>query len=219
MPVDGADDSHGATAHEVGVPHLARAGAEEAPLLPPAPPVSSWPDRVEALDRMIVFVARLMAFVAGLLLLTIALITIYEVVARKTGRASTWAFEYANYLFVWAVFLALPFTEADGGQIQIDLWGHRGSPRLRRARRILMKSLSFVFMVLVGRQSLEFVQASFDSGETANTILRTPLGYVKLILPVGLFISAATLAASLLRDLVNRGVEEQIAADTEEVAI
>lgn len=217
MPIDRERSSEEAATDDARPADLTRAG--DAPLVPPSRPVRTWGDRAQAFDRVVVTIARILGFLAGILLVTIALITIYEVIARKTGHASTWAFEYANYLFVWAVFLALPFTEADGGQIQIDLLGDRASPRMLRARRILMKALSLAFMTLIARQSVEFVQASFESGDKANTILRTPLWFVKLILPVGLTFSAVTIGASLVRELFSRGAEQQIAADTEEVTI
>lgn len=136
------------------------------------------------LDKLI----RLGSDVSASLILVTALIILYEVIVRKFGNPTTWAFYTSQYLQVYIIWLGVAWVLAEGGHVNVDLLVNklRGRP-LKFASIISASIVVFVSLVLlVGAIQLMTFSISNDVKEVGWTYL--PAWLIQWPLAAGCFL-------------------------------
>lgn len=149
------------------------------------------------------------ALVGGVLLIAVAGLTTYEVVVRKLFTPSSWIFDTALLLYVWAVFLGFPYSESSGSQIAVDIFDARMPDWLLRLRERVYSLMGAVLTAFVGLFSTQSVAASIQSGERTNTLLAWPVWIIQLAVPVGVWLLFVRLAVAVFVPLARTNDERE----------
>ena len=117
--------------------------------------------------------SRVFGFVAGALVLAIALITTYEVFMRFVlGSPTLWTQDYSIYCLVGLAFLASAYTLWKGQHIRVDFFLERLSLENKSLMIITADLLSLVYIGLLARYSLDMFAESFATMATFPTPIR-----------------------------------------------
>lgn len=127
---------------------------------------------------------RWLDFLAGVLLLALTLLTLFDVAGRNLLRAPVpGATELTEIILAVFVFLTFPRLAWSGGHIVVDLLDPLVSPRGRRVQVILYGTLStLVFAGLVWPLARLGLRA-LESGD-ATIQLSLPIGYVVIFMAI-----------------------------------
>lgn len=148
------------------------------------------------------FLERL-AVLAGVLLLGVAGVIGYEVIARYVFNApTTWTIDIAVYLTLWATFLGAGYTLRAGGHIRMDLYVRRLSQRRRPIVDVAVIVATLSFCALWTWQGIVSVADAIRLREVTLSTLRVPLWVPLVAIPVG----GAGLIVAWLRCLRERRV-------------
>ncbi|WP_299558517.1 TRAP transporter small permease subunit [uncultured Mycolicibacterium sp.] len=138
-----------------------------------------------ALPRPVAVIVQGLSAVAGLLLLTLIVLTIADVVSRNaSGRSIVGTVDISTMLLVAIAFLGLAAAEADGRHVAVELVEMRLGPGARVVfsvlRALLLVGLGLLMVWGLG----EVLASAVERGETTNDILRLPTWPAKLVLLV-----------------------------------
>lgn len=128
----------------------------------------------QTIYRSIDTISRILANIAGALIMLIALMQIAEIVLRNTaGISLPFVWEYAAYLHMTAIFFGLAFTLRTGGHIQVTL--------LKTvAPRLFIWASTFVGLAISTILSASLIRLAITyaaSGRSSGTINDVPLVY------------------------------------------
>ena len=147
----------------------------------------------EAIDRHVAAFARCLAWIAGGLVLLIALIVAGDVVARNVaGRTLFHSFELGTYLFAAAIAFGLAHTLVAGGNIRLDVVHARLPLPLRRTLDLAALATMAAVATVLARMAWRLTAASAARGVTSSTGLAVPLAVPQAVWAAGLTILAAT---------------------------
>ncbi len=118
-----------------------------------------------------------------------------------------WSEELTRYLFVWIVFLGVPFGIERGAHVSVDFLTQRVSPSLRRRLIVFHNTLVCVFVIILFIPSLNVVRVGMGSNSLSMEI---PMGFVYLAFPVGWLLIALYLVRNTLRELRGGGLKEEV---------
>ena len=140
----------------------------------------------------------LLAGISGFLILALAVVIVYEAVARRAANvASAWTVEVAEVLMVAIVMLPLAAISAKRKHIVLDLLFHRLSPRWQTVTRSITLAASVVFLCLLTWKSWEFAWFAQEKHLRSEGPAAFPLFPARAIVPVG----ALYLALQLVQEL------------------
>jgi C4-dicarboxylate transporter, DctM subunit len=139
------------------------------------------------LGNLIDTTSEICAKLSGILLLMMATVTTYEVIARYLGHPTSWAFEISESLMLWASFMALAFTFKEGGHIIVDIVFQRAGERARR----ICTAFNYIFMIgyvgVICVKGTILTWNSIVSGERIPSAFASPLWLTHAAIPVGCF--------------------------------
>ncbi len=141
----------------------------------------------------------------GLLIVAIAFLTGWDVVARRAFRAPiVWAEEISEFLLVISVFLTLALTWSEERHIRVDVLYSRLSPKRR-----MLANLSFSLWALLFCGALTWygVLDTIDvalMGEKAATITFLPTFWVKAFIPIGAFLLCVQICHSAYCNILHK---------------
>ncbi|MDY6879696.1 MAG: TRAP transporter large permease subunit [Desulfatiglans sp.] len=152
------------------------------------------------LDSGTGYLALVSGFMAGVALLTMLSVVVYEIIVRKLFNAPTvWSIELVTFLMIWFCFLTLAISQRQGRHISVDLITSLFSPRVSVWWRII----PLVFSLLCGGILFYYTSKDFwhslVMGERTPTVWGPAIWPVKLALPVG----CATLCLQLISDIAS----------------
>ena len=140
-------------------------------------------------------------FGAGLMLMVILFVVVYEVAMRKFFNAPTmWSIELVTIIMVWFGFLTLGMCQKQGRHVHVDLIISRFSPRTSILWRFIPLTLALFFVVLLVHTSWADFWDSYKLGETTATIWAPVIWPMKLALPVGGLILGFQILADMLEN-------------------
>jgi len=152
---------------------------------------------VQGISQTVEAVSMWPSFFAVLAMATMVFI---GVMSRYLGRPLYFVEEYTGYLAAVITIVTLAYILKRSTHISVnfipELLPRRGRIGLETAT--LLISLGVVVMLLVA--GINLVIDSFVSQRTAWTIMETPMGWVQLIIPVGL----GLLIIQIMFELVNK---------------
>jgi TRAP-type C4-dicarboxylate transport system permease small subunit len=107
------------------------------------------------LDQKYGFFAKMVALLAGLIMLIVTGITLKEVASRNLGMVSHWSNEMCLILVLWMFLLPVAYSQMTGGMIRITFFIDK-LPRKLQPWLHMLGSLSAVIFGLI------FIQASLS---------------------------------------------------------
>lgn len=148
--------------------------------------------------------SMLLGYLAGALLLSIAIMQLAEIIARNfLGTSLPFVWEVGAYFHICAIFLAAAFTLRTGGHIRVTLI-QQLSPR---AFEILS---TIVGLAISGYLSLALVRFAMNfaaSGRTSGTVNDIPLVYPASAVAFGACLLTLQLVLRLVQTLCRQPVE------------
>jgi len=150
------------------------------------------------LSKVIDGIVNRSGYMAGILLLAVALTTGYEVAARYIFNSPTiWSMDLGVYLLLWFVFTSLAFVHRAGRHITVDILTSRFPPRTKEIWDILITILFLFIMIPMFFASIQFTAHAFNVQEYGWSLWRVPLWLVELGIPVGSAIMTLYLSKEL----------------------
>ncbi|MBC7285677.1 TRAP transporter small permease [Hoeflea sp.] len=154
----------------------------------------------DVLLAFVIAVNRVFAAVASLLILAVALLVFWDVVARYAFDApSLWISDFAKFSLTYIFFLGLAPALQSGHHVSVDLFDGLWPDFLKP----LMPRLALIACIVFGCVLLWFLAKltlrTFDRNPLAQTILPVRLKYIHVVGPVGAAQFVLTSLALLLR--------------------
>ncbi len=159
---------------------------------------------VKALERGAGALSSVGSFFAGVVLMIMVLVIVFEVIMRKFLNSPTmWSIEFVTILMVWFGFLTLAVIQKFGRHVYVDLFVGRLDVKTAKIWQTVILVLPIVFIVILSYFTWEEFFEAWESGETTSTIWAPPIWPLKLALPVGGALLAIQLISDLLNGLIN----------------
>ena len=151
------------------------------------------------LEGLLTFITRTAALLAGICILIVAFIVVYEIIMRGLLDSPTeWVLEISTYLIIVAGFLGFAIAFRDGAHIGVDILTSHFSPKVEAAVRFVMTAIAvFLFFVFM-TESTDMVMSSYKYNKLSPSILRFPLYIPQISMVVG----SALLMLELIRRLI-----------------
>ncbi|MDY6917647.1 MAG: TRAP transporter large permease subunit [Chloroflexota bacterium] len=140
-------------------------------------------------DRASGYLSSAGGFTAGMILLVMVFIVVYEIISRHAFNAPTvWSIELVTFLLVWFGFMTLAFTQRARRHVHVDLLVGNFSPRTAAIWSLITLTITLVFTIALAYYSWGSFWRSLSIGETTTTVWGPPYWPVKLALPFGCFL-------------------------------
>lgn len=156
-------------------------------------------------------------YLAGLVLLAIIVLTMTEVVSRYVLRNPLiLSDELGGYALVAISCLGLAYCGIERGHIRITFIVERLHPRTAGWIRLVTLALGLIFVAVAAWVSWNFLGDSFTRDMRSNSMLRTPLKWPQMAMPVGFTLYAVVILALLIqaiRDVRARRPADKFAAE------
>jgi TRAP-type C4-dicarboxylate transport system permease small subunit len=154
----------------------------------------------DALAQLVTAVNRVFTAVASLLILAVALLVFWDVVARYAFDApSLWISDFAKFALTYIFFLGLAPALQSGHHVSVDLfdglWPRVLKPLMPRIAMGACIVFGLVLLWFVGLATLR----TFDRDPLAQTLIPVRLKYVHVVGPVGVAQFVLTALAFFLK--------------------
>ncbi len=148
---------------------------------------------MQAIERIIHFLAPLFARIGGGIMMLIAFMVAIDVLTRNlNGQTYLNSFELSVYLFAIAISFGMSYTALSGAHIRVDVVLDRFPVAARRA----LDLLAFISLACVGAffayTTYLLFATSLRRGVTSTSMLAVPLSIPQAFLAVGMAIFALT---------------------------
>ncbi len=137
----------------------------------------------------IVVLTHLMTGIASLALLTMALVTCFDIILRLIGYPQKGAYDIVRITGVLAVACALPLTTALKGHVAIEYFFHRMSRLWRAIVDAVMRIMMIVGFCAAAFGCLRYGLRFLRSGEVSAT-LEIPLFWVPWVMAFAFAVTA-----------------------------
>lgn len=155
---------------------------------------------MDAVTRITDRVASGAGALAALVLVAIMTLTMVEVVSRYVlQNPLILSDELGGYAMVAVSFLGLAACAQEEGHIRITFLVERLDPVIAGRIRLATLCLALVFVVVAAWVSWNFLGDSFTRDMRSNSLLRTPLKWPQMAMPVGFTLFALVLAGQVVR--------------------
>jgi C4-dicarboxylate transporter DctM subunit len=139
---------------------------------------------------------------SALLILVIALIVFYEIIARAVfNHPTTWVLEYSIYMLIAVSFLGASYAAKCGRHVCVDVVTSRLSERTRVCLEFVTLLWSIGFTLILVYTSILMVRQSWVQNRLSTSILETPMFITEIPVAVG----AVLLLFQLISMAVDRG--------------
>lgn len=163
---------------------------------------------IEIYGKILDAVTKIVAVIAGILILMPALMVFYEVVMRGLFNAPTeWSIELSVYCVLIAGFLGMSVTCAAGKHIHVDIVVGSLSPRTRCFIEVFTTCVGIFFCAVFVMESFDMAILSLEMDNTSPSTLRTPMWIPQMALPIGMGLLLLQFVRTLLVDIakINTG--------------
>jgi TRAP-type C4-dicarboxylate transport system permease small subunit len=106
---------------------------------------SFWPK----VDSGFTSVAKAIAVLAGIAILTMVFLSLKELVMRNLGMPGSWAGEAIELLVMWTFLLPMAYSQLDGAMIRVTLLTDKLSPKAQVGFVVLSAVSAIVFGLLL----------------------------------------------------------------------
>jgi TRAP-type C4-dicarboxylate transport system permease small subunit len=145
-------------------------------------------------------VSRLLALIAGVLLVSAILSVTHMVFVRYVLVQSTvWQTEYTIYSIVAATFLGAPWVLIERGHVNVDLLQMASGPGLRLVLQMLSAIASMVFVGLLAYAAWYHFEEAWVNGWTTESVWAIPLWIPVLPMLIGMVWLLVQYVAEMMR--------------------
>jgi TRAP-type C4-dicarboxylate transport system permease small subunit len=139
------------------------------------------------LDRFSVFLSDAAGYLAALSIIGMtALVAANTLFRAMPGVASfTFAEEYTGYLFIAIAFLGLADTFRHGDHVRVTMVLNRFSAHRRAQIEVIMAIVAILVILVIAWFGAQFFWDGIVTGETAQTVVQTPLWIPRFLIPLG----------------------------------
>ena len=160
-------------------------------------------ERIKKLLRLVDSLSEWTGKVVSFLILVLALVVGYEVMARYIFRSPTvWVHEMSGMLFGTFIIIGGAYTFSKGGHVSMDILYAGFTPRIRALLDILTFSLSLAFVGVLLWKGGQAAWKSIRILEHDSTQWGPPFYPFRLMLPLGAFLILLQMLAKLVRDFI-----------------
>lgn len=118
------------------------------------------------------------------------LLIFWQVLMRRFFNASiAWSEELARYIFIWQVWLAVPYTVTRGRHIRLEVLIDAAKPKMRFVLDMIFFAVSAVFFLYIGYLSVGITASVMKMGQLTPA-MQIPKWVCYLALPVGSILGA-----------------------------
>lgn len=144
-------------------------------------------------------IAHALAQLSGWCLIALSLPIAFDVIARKFGHPTAWAFDVSLYLMVTIVYIGV----ADGIRTGVHFRVHLLIDRMPALRPVI-NSLDLVLVFLLGAGLTwaggDLAWTSYTTHLVSTTLLHVPMFLPQLVLPIGgLSLALQAVALAIVR--------------------
>jgi TRAP-type C4-dicarboxylate transport system permease small subunit len=121
-----------------------------------------------------------------ILLVVIACVSLLQVIVRKLPfiPSLTWAEEFCRFMWIWSVFLSLPYTIRKSNMLRVSVLLDMLPQVARKIINILVDLITAGCMLLLAVYSVQVVRDIMLSGETSPA-MQWPMWIVYLVMLIG----------------------------------
>ncbi|MCD8505399.1 MAG: TRAP transporter small permease [Burkholderiaceae bacterium] len=154
-------------------------------------------------------------YLAGIFLVTIAVLVVAQIVARLMNTQIPSADEFAGYSLAASSFLGLAYSFRSGSHIRVTLLTARLSSKTQRVMLLLVLAYAVVMIAIWAYNSLGLVWESYEFKEMSTGIVKYPIWIPQLSMGIGVTL----FCLAILEDLVNviRGKEPNFEKNKEQL--
>lgn len=154
-------------------------------------------------------------YLAGVFLVTIALLVVSQIVARMLNKQIPSADEFAGYCLAASSFLGLAYSFRSGSHIRVTLLTDRLSTHIQRVLMLLVLAFTIIMIAVWAFNSISMVYESWKFKDMSTGILKYPIWIPQLSMGIGVTL----FCLAIIEDLVNvmRGIEPNFEKNKEKV--
>lgn len=158
--------------------------------------------------RFISRITESLNYAGNFLIIALMLLVTVDVVMRLAlNKTLLGAFELSEFMLGAVIWFGFAYTFKVKGHIRMDMVVTRFSPRVQFVLEILALLLALAFFVLILWQSILAALVVHRINEV-STILRLPIGLVRMIVPLGAFVVCLEIIGLLKRNLTGEARKE-----------
>lgn len=154
-------------------------------------------------------------YLAGVFLVTIAILVVSQIVARMINKQIPSADEFAGYCLAASSFLGLAYSFRSGSHIRVTLLTDRLSTHIQRVLMLLVLTFTIIMIAVWAFNSISMVYESWKFKDMSTGILKYPIWIPQLSMGIGVTL----FCLAIIEDLVNvmRGIEPNFEKNKEKV--
>lgn len=154
-------------------------------------------------------------YLAGVFLVTIAILVVSQIVARMFNKQIPSADEFAGYCLAASSFLGLAYSFRSGSHIRVTLLTDRLSTHIQRVLMLLVLAFTIIMIAVWAFNSIWMVYESWKFKDMSTGILKYPIWIPQLSMGIGVTL----FCLAIIEDLVNvmRGIEPNFEKNKEKV--
>ena len=154
------------------------------------------------MQKLLETVDRISTVMAVIVFTPLGLILLVNIVLRQFSGGISWYMETAQFLNIWAVFIATVGVCATNDHLRIDFLEGILKGKPRRILRLLISALTIVFLVVLG---YSFVLLASRSRQTVSTMPALRMAYIYWPIPIMCFLSALSCLLHAVWEFINSG--------------
>jgi len=158
---------------------------------------------MNAVQKVLTFVEKVFAFVAGISMVLMMLLTTFDLLSRKFLNYSIPSlYEFTeDYLMVSLVFLTISYVYTAGGHVRITLFEKYLSPRFKGPWEKVHQFMALVLFFFIAVKGWDAAVQAYEFNEMSNSILAYPLAPALLLVPVGSGLLCLRIIQALFNEL------------------
>ncbi len=130
-----------------------------------------------------------------ILMISLTTIVVMQIVFRFIIKSPlSWSEELSRYIFIWLVYIGGYLTVRNNSNLGLTYFAERLPIRLRKFNNVLSIVIITLYMLIVG---VAGIVLSVKVMSQPSAIMRIPMGIVYFAIPIGMFLMAIGMVASL----------------------
>ena len=111
-------------------------------------------------------------------------VSLMQIVVRHSGLTVPWTEEVARYLFIWTIFMGIPWGVKSRAHLNIDAIYNLFPPKYRSIHGIITHLLIIAFACPLIYYSLDVVLKQYKLGQALTGLPMIPMWVVYLCMPI-----------------------------------
>lgn len=142
-------------------------------------------------------------------LILISCVSLIQVIWKKVPflKALPWTNEFCCFMWIWTVFLSLPYTIRKGSMLRVSVLLDAMPQVVRKVINILVDLITAACMGLMAFHSISVISSIMESGET-SAAMQWPMWIVYIMMFVGFALATFRGVQMLVIHLMHFGEKE-----------